>query len=159
MSNLYVVARNVRGMHGEGFESYDLDIRTMRLNRTGLCRGFKIQYRQSLQCQCLLSHIMKLANNKRDRNEWFREKKVKLCQIIWTFFSIYMSSLVRYVSGNSRNGIKDRPGHQKYFKVSNNLCCFLLISFLSNYNRNRERNWRMDVFLEECVLINAYVLL
>jgi hypothetical protein len=35
-----------------------------------------------------------------------------------------MSSLVRYVSGNSRNGIKDCPGHQKYLKVSNNLCFF-----------------------------------
>jgi len=45
------------------------------------------------------------------------------------FFSIYMSSLVRYVSGNSRNGIKYRPGHQKYCKVSNNLCFFFAYPF------------------------------
>jgi hypothetical protein len=55
---------------------------TVRLKRTGVCHGVKIQYCQNLQCQCLLSHIVKLATNKGDRNEWFREKKVKLCQIL-----------------------------------------------------------------------------
>lgn len=122
MSSLYIVVRNVRGMHGEGVESYSLDIRTMRLNRTGLCHGVKVQYRQSLQCQCLLSHIVKLATNKRDRNKWFRGQKSKSLPNSLDIFSIYVSSLIRYVSGNSRNGIKDDPGHQKYFKVSNNLC-------------------------------------
>jgi len=130
LSSLYVVARNVRGMHSEGVEVYALDIRTIRLKRTGVCHWVRVQYFQSLQYQCLLSHIVKLATNKRERNEWLGEKKVKLCQILETFFSIYMSSLVRYVSGNSRNGIKDRPGQQKYFKVSNNLC-FLSSQILS----------------------------
>ena len=44
VSSLYVVVRNVRGMHGEGVENYALDIRTMRLKRTGVCHGVKVQY-------------------------------------------------------------------------------------------------------------------
>jgi hypothetical protein len=82
VSRLHVMVRNVRGMHGEGAESYALDIRSMRLKRTDVCHGVEVQYHQSLQCQCLLSHIMKLAANKRDRNEWFGENKKKLCQIL-----------------------------------------------------------------------------
>jgi len=69
-------------MQGEGVESYALDIGTIRLKRTGLCHAVKVQYLQSLQCQGLLSHIVILATNKGDRNEWFREKKVKFCQIL-----------------------------------------------------------------------------
>jgi hypothetical protein len=76
----------LRGMHGEGVDSYSLDIRTIRLNRIGLCHGVKVQYRQSLQSQCLLSHIVKSATNKRDRNEWFREKKSKALPNTLDFF-------------------------------------------------------------------------